>query len=238
MKKIIATALLACIAFGSQAESFVTPHSDVGGKCPLANLISQTNSGDLVVCNASSQHWKKVATPVFLYSFKIFEKSIPENVTKTISGTGVYNNKSVLVDTQSLINKSQYSFVSGGSSISVGDNVFPFNFERGTDYVKSAVTHLTTEKLTTDIEKGMIIEGVNFSGVNTKGNEFKIDILERYKTGESVYDNGVEFPRIGSWKASRTQTLSDNQSIRIDSPVLIKDGQRYKKVYIVTIEKQ
>lgn len=174
------------------------------------------------------------------YRMDVFKEKV-EPEYKGIQVIGSYNNDSPLVDLASLYNNKKYTLIlSNSSSSNQGEMLANFN-ETIVPYISSIETKYQKDSITNKITKDVYGEGILMMGLKKSPNTYNVNLTQKYLKEMNFYkvsneDLTLELPSLQKWNANKDFYITENQRIRIDSPIYQKDKEFYKNIYIISIK--
>lgn len=165
------------------------------------------------------------------YKVFVFKKGVEED--SLVSGTGIYDKKSPLVNLLHDKDYSVYSYASFLTRKHKNNGVFVGN---QVSY-KEKATIKTNKDGSTSTSKSMGFLNDGFT-VHVKPDDKNANISIKQEDIVSikpfVLSDGaeIELPELNVWKAN-LDFLPENKVARFDSPVYSRDGKQYKNIYLI-----
>lgn len=165
------------------------------------------------------------------YRVIVFKKGVEGE--SLVSGTGVYDKKSALVN---LFDKKDYSIYSHASFLTrkhKDNGIFVGN---EISYKEKATTKTNKDGSTSTSESmGFLNDGftvhINPDDKNDNIN-IKQENLVSMKNSVSSEGDEIELPTTTEWNVG-LRYLPENKVARFDSPVYSRDGEQYKNIYLI-----
>lgn len=179
------------------------------------------------------------------YNISVIQESVSEDNLPLVTGTGVYNSSSSLVNFKKLLSskKSHLVFSSSSEIPADKDYIFAMKTPHKEGYVKSvSVTNkqdpkygLMTETTTT-MDYNLFDQSISLV-INPKSEPFFAVSLEQSYLNNLDTSGAVGLVNVNNWSTKSKVFIQDEQILRIDSSVYQIDNKPYKNIYLVKVSK-
>lgn len=179
------------------------------------------------------------------YNISVIQESVSENNLPLVTGSGVYNSSSPLVNSKELLNSKKSHLVFSNSSEIPADKdyIFAMKTPHKEGYVKSV--SVTNKQ---DLRYGLITKTTTTMGYDLFDESIYLVVKPKMDNIFNVYldqsylnnldkSNTIGLPNINNWFTKSKVLIQDGQVLRIDSSVYQIDNKPYKNIYLVKVSK-
>lgn len=179
------------------------------------------------------------------YNIAVIQESVSENNLPLVTGSGVYNSTSPLVNSKELLNskKSRLVFSSSSEIPADKDYIFAMKTPHKEGYVKSvSVTNKQDPKYglitktTTTMDYNLFDQSISLVIKPKIEHVFAVSLEQSYLNNLDKTDT-IGLPNINNWSTKSKVLIQDGQVLRIDSSVYQIDNKPYKNIYLVKVSK-
>lgn len=179
------------------------------------------------------------------YNIAVIQESVSENNLPLVTGSGIYNSNSPLVNSKELLSskKSRLIFSNSSEIPADKDYIFAMKTPHQEGYIKSvSVTNKQDPKYGLITKTTMTMDYDLFDQSISLVIKPKIEPIYAVSLDQSYLNNldksnTVGLPNINNWSTKSKVLIQDGQVLRIDSSVYQIDNKPYKNIYLVKITK-